>query len=442
VAAPVPLPTVDAPCFLCGEAAADPVWATPDRAFSAPGLYSVMRCRGCGFLYQRPRVADDHLADCYPDHYPRHQEPSPRLPFKGSPARVRAVRWALATALGYEALRDRRASALTRLRARLLLRRLSWDCPPWRGQGRYLDVGCGSGGALGVARALGWRTAGVEVDAAAADKARRFADELHVGEVQTAPFAPARFDLVTAFHVLEHVPDPVGMTRRMLEWLAPGGLLIVEVPNAGGLGARLFGCAWSGLELPRHLSHFTPQSLGDVVRRAGGRIAWCRHRAQPRWYFWSLRHWLRDRGRNGLARLAERRPVHGVLKFGLEIALPLVARAGRGEVIRAGVVRAAAEGEASGYGDPPSGARRRAAAGGEASEDGEPPERSEAASRSRRRGERRWRTPRAERGGEPGDGGDGLAAIHKPLDNWMRATLPYGRNRFPRPDAKRLEAAP
>ncbi len=383
MAAPVPLPTVDAPCFLCGERAADPVWATPDRAFSVPGLYSVMRCRGCGFLYQRPRVADDHLAECYPDDYPRHQEPSPRLPFKGSPSRIRAVRRALATGLGYEAFQDGHASALTRLRARLLLRRLSWDCPPWRGQGRYLDVGCGSGGALGVARALGWRTAGIEVDAGAAEKARRFADELHVGDALTAPFAPARFDVVTAFHVLEHVPDPVGMTRRMLEWLAPGGLLIVEVPNAGGLGARLFGRAWSGLELPRHLSHFAPATLARAIAEAGGSMHWCWHQAKPRHYLWSLGHWLRDRGWDGLARFAARRPVYGLLKPALELTLPLVARAGRGEVIRVGVVRAAAGGEASGYGDPPSGARRRAAAGGEASAQG-----------ALRRSDRRLQSPR------------------------------------------------
>jgi serine/threonine protein kinase len=94
------LTTVAAPCFLCGEAAADPLWTTPDRAFAVPGIYTVARCRRCGFLYQKPRVADGHLADCYPDHYPRHQEPSPRIPFKGSPGRVKAARWALASALG------------------------------------------------------------------------------------------------------------------------------------------------------------------------------------------------------------------------------------------------------------------------------------------------------------------------------------------------------
>ena len=100
------LPTVDAPCALCGSERAEPVWTTPDRVFAVPGLYTVVRCRECGLLYQRPRVRDEHLAACYPDHYPRHQEPSPRVPFKGSPARIRAVRRALASGLGYGGLRD------------------------------------------------------------------------------------------------------------------------------------------------------------------------------------------------------------------------------------------------------------------------------------------------------------------------------------------------
>jgi SAM-dependent methyltransferase len=336
----VSLPTVAAPCFVCGATDAEPLWSTPDRAFAVPGVYTVARCRACGFLYQRPRVRDEHLADCYPDHYPRHQEPSPRIPFKGSPARVRAARWALASRLGYVALREADPGLPTRVRAALLFRRLEWDCPPWRGQGRYLDVGCGSGAALGVAQALGWQVAGIEVDEAAAKKARRFGERVYTGDLLGAPFARAEFDCVTAFHVLEHVPDPVSAVGRMLEWLAPGGLLIVEVPNAGGLGARLFGRAWSGLELPRHLSHFTPETLGAVVARAGGKVVWSWHQAKPRYYLWSLGFWLRDRGLGSLARMAEWRPVYGLLKLVLELTLPLARWAGRGEVVRVGIEHA------------------------------------------------------------------------------------------------------
>ncbi|HZP39704.1 MAG TPA: class I SAM-dependent methyltransferase [Methylomirabilota bacterium] len=334
--APTPA-MVDAACFLCGAAQADPMWTTGDRAFGVPGVFTVARCRRCGFLYQRPRVRDDHLADCYPDHYPRHQEPSPRIPFKGSPARIRAVRWALARELGYLAWPQERPGLLTRMRARRLARRLRWDCPPWRGHGRYLDVGCGSGAALGVARSLGWQVAGVEMDAAAAARARRFTARIHVGDLQAAPFAPHEFDVISAYHVLEHVPDPVGAVRRMLGWLAPGGLLIVEVPNAGGLGARLFGRAWSGLELPRHLSHFTPETLAHAARAAGGRVVWCWHQAKPRYYQWSLEHWLQDHRAPGLARACRWRPLYGVMKLGLELLLPLARWARRGEVIRVGI---------------------------------------------------------------------------------------------------------
>ena len=330
--------TVDAPCFLCGASESEPRWSTPDRAFGVPGVYTVVRCLACGFLYQRPRVRDEDLADCYPDRYPRHQEPSPRMPLRGSRRRVRAARWALATQFGYAGLRDARADLLTRVRARLLRRRLRWDCVPWRGDGRYLDVGCGSGASLGTARALGWRVAGIEIDLAAAEKARRFTDRIHVGDVLSAPFDPESFDVVTAFHVLEHVPDPIAVLRRMLVWLSPGGLVIVEVPNAGGLGARLFGRAWCGLELPRHLSHFTVESLMRAVQQAGGRVLWCRHGAKPRYFLWSLGFWLRDREWGWLARLVARRPCYGVLKLCLELALPIARVAGRGEVIRIGVI--------------------------------------------------------------------------------------------------------
>src|SRR5262249_10874538 len=152
----------------------------------------------------------------------------------------------------------------------------------------------------------------------------------------SAPFRTASFDVVSAFHVLEHVPDPVAVVRRMLAWLAPGGIVIVEVPNAGGFGASLFGRAWSGLELPRHLSHFTPESLERAVAQAGGRVIWCWHQAKPRYYLWSLGHWLHDRDCGRLAQAAEWRPVYGVLKLCLELLLPCCRWARRGEVIRVG----------------------------------------------------------------------------------------------------------
>jgi SAM-dependent methyltransferase len=188
-----------------------------------------------------------------------------------------------------------------------------------------------------VAKALGWKVTGIEVDEAAAAKARRYTHEIHVGDVLTARYASAAFDVVTASHVLEHLPDPVAAIHRMLDWLAPDGLLIVEVPNAGGLGARVFGKAWSGLELPRHLCQFSPETLTQAVEKARGRVAWCWHGAKPRYYLWSLGFWLGDRGWPALVQASAWRPVYGLLKLFLEITLPLVRFAKRGEVIRMGI---------------------------------------------------------------------------------------------------------
>src|SRR5262249_60620278 len=116
-----------------------------------------------------------------PAHSPRHRERPRRMPIKGSPGRQRAARWALASGLGYEALRDANVSLATKIRGRRLLRRIRWSCPPWIGAGRYLDVGCGSGGALGVARALGWRVAGLGGGAGRAPKGRPLAATRPVG---------------------------------------------------------------------------------------------------------------------------------------------------------------------------------------------------------------------------------------------------------------------
>ena len=72
--------------------------------------------------------------------------------------------------------------------------------------------------------AVGWSCAGIEQDPEAAARARQVTPAVFAGEPLDAPFPPASFDLVTAFHVLEHLPDPLGVLRRMLAWLAPGGL--------------------------------------------------------------------------------------------------------------------------------------------------------------------------------------------------------------------------
>ena len=338
VSEPLPLETIA--CPLCGETRFQPLFSQGDLALGVPGRFHLARCPGCGLLYQNPRVRADRLDACYPAGYPPHAR-DPDL--SGLPPRLSpAVRSVLARRLGYRHLPPVSLGWRDRLRAALRGRRLVNAFPPFLGSGRLLDVGCATGRFLSLMSVLGWETSGIEADPEAAAKARQVTPRIFVGDPTEASFPDGHFDVVTAFHVLEHLPDPLGAFRNMLRWTAPGGRVIVEVPNVGGWGGRLFGRYWSGLELPRHLIQFTPQTMRAMVERAGGEIVRAFHKSKPRYLIRSLRFRLTD----GTGPLAG----EGMLKLALELVLPLAEAMGRGEAVRFFIRRS---GEPSAWYDAP-----------------------------------------------------------------------------------------
>ncbi len=335
------LPVEVVPCPLCGGRGATRLFEQRDLALGVPGVYAVARCDGCGLLYQNPRVRADRLGDTYPQEYAAHtREPGlSRTVRRFGPA----VRWTLAHSLGYRHLDTRDVTVRDRLSAALHRKRIRKAFPPWVGQGRLLDVGCASGKFLRQMGAVGWTLAGIEYDVEAAERARRTEAEMFVGDPAHAPFADGRFDLITAFHSLEHMPDPLRTLTRMMRWLAPGGLAIVEVPNAAGLGAALFGAYWSGFDLPRHLIHFTPATMRAMVERAGGAVEAVEHKSKARYFLRSARHCLADASGPGRAAraLLESRLGGGTLKLCVELLSPLGEWSGRGEAVRYFVRRGA-----------------------------------------------------------------------------------------------------
>jgi SAM-dependent methyltransferase len=134
------------------------------------------------------------------------------------------------------------------------------DAPPGA---RVLDAGAGRGRFVASARAAGYDAAGIEPSSrsAAAGVAR--------ASIEEAAFAPGSFDAVTLWHVLEHLPDPGAALRRIAGWLAPGGTILVGVPNLASWQARLGGERWYHLDVPRHRTHFTTTGLGALLRGCG-----------------------------------------------------------------------------------------------------------------------------------------------------------------------------
>jgi SAM-dependent methyltransferase len=137
--------------------------------------------------------------------------------------------------------------------------------------GRMLEVGCSWGFFLQAARNRGWGVCGVELSDAAARWARdRLGLEVFCGTVEESPFAgQAMFDAVVAWHVIEHVQDPMGFLTVLRNCLRPGGLLVLRTPNIASLPARVNGWAWHWVGAPAHLSLFSPGSLRLAVERAG-----------------------------------------------------------------------------------------------------------------------------------------------------------------------------
>ncbi len=238
----------ETPCPLCGADACVPVLEAPDP-LPAPGtglVFAVVRCACCSLIYTNPRPSERTISRFYPTDYQPHRRPT-------------------------QMRRSRRARPLW---ARVSGR----PCPerrgvlPWTGPGRLLDFGCGVGGFLKTMADQGWNVTGLDASIGAVEQAReRLGLTALVGTLPHPELRPGSFDVVTMWHSLEHVHRPLELLREAYKLLVPGGKIILATPNIASLPYHVFGRSWFGLDLPRHLTHFTPHTLTAMVSAAGFR---------------------------------------------------------------------------------------------------------------------------------------------------------------------------
>ncbi|MEM7585733.1 MAG: class I SAM-dependent methyltransferase, partial [Acidobacteriota bacterium] len=133
--------------------------------------------------------------------------------------------------------------------------------------GRVLDIGCGRGWMLSELHRLGWSATGVErsLQAAMADAGVRI---LEAPRLSDCRLEAETFEAITLWHSLEHLDQPWETLDEAARLLAPGGVLIVEVPNLASLQARWSGSQWFHLDAPRHRIHLTlDQLVADLESR-------------------------------------------------------------------------------------------------------------------------------------------------------------------------------
>ncbi len=156
--------------------------------------------------------------------------------------------------------------------------------------GRLLDLGCGWGHFLAVARERGWEPYGLEPLAGHALYARAHTGATVVTDILREDTFPGDFfDAATAFQVFEHLPDPAGDLERLHRMLKPGGLILIEVPNIATWSVRLLR-QYHRHFVPDHLTFFSPRTLTALLQGKGFRVL---ERYRPtRWM--TLRHLLLD----------------------------------------------------------------------------------------------------------------------------------------------------
>ena len=234
----------ECPCLLCGSDQWVPLLEAPDRSRSAGNWFLVVQCRRCGLCFTNPRPAQQDTAAS-------QSEPSPaseRLP-----------------------TRRRKSSAYRK-------------SMPVHGEGRLLDVGCGSGTFLRRMHLDGWNVMGLDPSPGIVRHLReKFALPALVGSLPHDQLTPGSFDVITMWQSLQLAPWPVETLIEARRLLAPGGKLIVAVPNIDSLAFRWFGQAWNGFDLPRNLVHFAPWTLRLVLKKAGFRKTTLHMIRRERW---------------------------------------------------------------------------------------------------------------------------------------------------------------
>jgi 2-polyprenyl-3-methyl-5-hydroxy-6-metoxy-1,4-benzoquinol methylase len=149
--------------------------------------------------------------------------------------------------------------------------------PVCNGNGKALDVGCGNGMYLLFLKRLGWDVTGFDIENHVDSAVSDAGIPVLTGSLESLLPHRGAFALISMWHVLEHLHDPATDLQRIRDLLSPDGTLLIEVPNSESITAKLMRSHWHQWDLPRHLSHFTPDSLVRLLSKTGFRVKGLSH---------------------------------------------------------------------------------------------------------------------------------------------------------------------
>ena len=225
-------------CPICGNTAFDEFFSVKDHSITQE-VFLLSKCQSCQFLFTSNAPSQAEIGRYYAsDAYISHTDSK-----KGLVENL------------YQLVRKR-----TLIQKRKLINKLNKGA-----SGVLLDYGCGTGAFLQEMKINGWKINGIEPDAGARKKAEQL-NEISIGLPENISSLPdGSFDVVTLWHVLEHVHDLDTIVVQLKRLLNAKGKLIIAVPNHQSYDANYYGSRWAAYDVPRHLYHFGPGTMKRLM---------------------------------------------------------------------------------------------------------------------------------------------------------------------------------
>lgn len=226
-------------CPICGSGVLQEALPVTDH-FLTQEIFHVVECAACGYCFTNPRPDQESIGRYYQSaDYISHSNSKQGL--QDSLYQL-ARKWALGT------------------KYKLVHR--------YQSQGRVLDIGCGTGEFLAHLMSRGYLVEGVEPDV----KAREQAIANHsISVVPTVEQISNKeyYQVITMWHVLEHVPDVRATFKKLFALLADRGILIIAVPDRESWDNEHYGAHWAAWDVPRHLTHFRRADVHRLLHEHG-----------------------------------------------------------------------------------------------------------------------------------------------------------------------------
>ena len=202
--------------------------------------FILCKCSNCQLLFTNPRPTQDTIGPYYafPEYY-SHEDKAKNL-----------TQWI------YQKVRKYSISKKVEFIEHLVPK------------GNLLDYGCGTGEFLNAAKLKGWKVAGVEPNEKARTLASKKLDKKVKASIDELKESAA-FDIITLYHVLEHIHDLRKTIKNIIKHLKSDGYIIIAVPNYQSWDGKKYGQYWAGWDVPRHLYHFSQESMEKLQHEFG-----------------------------------------------------------------------------------------------------------------------------------------------------------------------------